>query len=301
MKVRAEERGLHLYDRSSGVHLLLDERPIPRESCSRAPAVMSVAVTNVCDLQCHFCYAPKDRLALDGERLVEWCRELDRHGTLEVAFGGGEPTLYPCLAFVCRHVWTNTGLGISVTTNGHHLTPALADDLAGCISVVRFSIDAGEPLYSAIRRRPLSKVLTAIRHVRGRIPWAINTVVNSQTLPVLGEVAAIAKSEGAVDWLLLPEVREGEFTLSEPEWAALEEAIAMHREQVPVRIPAAAVSRIQTPVLFRQESPRDYAHIGADGRVRARSYARDGVPIDSRGVLVAFEELIGDVRAMPCT
>jgi hypothetical protein len=46
MKFRREAGGLHFYDRSSGLHVLLDECPIPSEYVDEGPAVISIALTN---------------------------------------------------------------------------------------------------------------------------------------------------------------------------------------------------------------------------------------------------------------
>lgn len=119
MKLRCESRGLHFYDRVSGYHVLLDEKPVPRELWSRAPSLVSIALTNVCDLACEFCYAPKSTHHLAFDHLLRWCKELDALGTLEVAFGGGEPTLYRELPELCAAIWEGTGLGVSITTHSH--------------------------------------------------------------------------------------------------------------------------------------------------------------------------------------
>ena len=85
MKLRKELRGLHFYDRITGLHILADEVRIPDAECDEGPEVISIAVTNICDLSCAFCYAPKSRHTLSVREITQWCRELDQLGTLEVA------------------------------------------------------------------------------------------------------------------------------------------------------------------------------------------------------------------------
>ena len=58
-KVRLSEAGMHLFDRISGLNILLDEVKVPAGQVSRAPRYLSVALTNACELRCVFCYAPK--------------------------------------------------------------------------------------------------------------------------------------------------------------------------------------------------------------------------------------------------
>jgi sulfatase maturation enzyme AslB (radical SAM superfamily) len=93
IKARLGSDGIHLFDRQSGVNILLDEVHVPVEERSRAPRFVSFALTNLCDLACAFCYAPKYPATLDFDHIVRWARELDKNGTLGIGFGGGEPTL----------------------------------------------------------------------------------------------------------------------------------------------------------------------------------------------------------------
>ena len=166
MKLRREPRGLHFYDRITGVHTLIDEVLVPVDACDIGPEVASIALTNACDLACPFCYAPKTPHALGFDDLCKWCSELDALGTFEVAFGGGEPTIYKPLGDLCNALWSETRLGISITTHGHHLSDRLIRQIDGSVSIVRLSIDAPEPLYSEIRMRPLRRMLD----LAGRIP-----------------------------------------------------------------------------------------------------------------------------------
>ena len=129
MKLRREKRGHHFYDRSSGVHILLEEAPVEPSSCDAGPELVSIALLNFCDLKCPFCYVPKTPQSLDPEVVLDVCTQFASMGTLEVAFGGGEPTLYPGLSGLCRRIWTETDLGISLTTHGHHLTDQFIDEI----------------------------------------------------------------------------------------------------------------------------------------------------------------------------
>src|SRR5688572_26068527 len=94
MKIRAGPDGIQMFDRVTGLNVLLDEVSVPSASWAQAPRYISMALTNACDLACPYCYAPKDPAILDFERVVTWLHELDEHGCLGVGFGGGEPTLY---------------------------------------------------------------------------------------------------------------------------------------------------------------------------------------------------------------
>jgi len=290
MNVRKESRGLHFYDRITGWHILADEVRIPVENRDEGPEVISIAVTNVCDLSCAFCYAPKSRHMLSVQEIVRWCRELDQLGTLEVAFGGGEPTLFPGLAEACRTIWTETKLGISITTHGHHLNEQLWENLKGFVSIVRVSIDAPEPLYSSIRGRPLAPAIKNIRQMEGLVPIGINTVVNTQTLGNLDELAVVVRDLGAVDWLLLPEIKNGEFTLSDSEWHRLDNWISRSND-LNLRTTTNAKAHLNGPFLL-DDAPEDYAHISANGDLRRCSYESTGISLRDRpSMLIALQEL----------
>ncbi len=91
-KVRLSEAGVHLFDRVSGLNVLLDE-------------------VEVAELRCVFCYAPKHAAMLDMDRVVAWAVELDGAGCLGVGFGGGEPTAYPRFAQLCAQIAESTSNG----------------------------------------------------------------------------------------------------------------------------------------------------------------------------------------------
>lgn len=292
MKLRIEKRGLHYYDRVSGTHVLLDEIQPPPETLSNAPSLVSIALTNVCDLACSFCYAPKTKDYLSVDRVTSWCSELDDLGTLEVAFGGGEPTLYPQLSDLCRQVWSNTGLGISITTHGQHLDAELCSSLAGYISVVRISIDGVEDAYATIRGRSFATVKDNLATAMIFFPVAVNTVVNARTLSGLPELATILRKMGVYDWLLLPETKCGVFTLSSDEWAQLDAFIGEHSHDFQLGVTFEARPFLPgSPFLFDVEPVGDYVHISADGFLRRSSYERGGIDLDNIPLTGALAQL----------
>jgi MoaA/NifB/PqqE/SkfB family radical SAM enzyme len=291
MKIRFEKGGMHFYDRVTGVHILADECFVPERLYSQAPSVVSIALTNICDLNCDFCYAPKNKHSLEEDSVLDWCRELDSLGTLEVALGGGEPTLYPHFAALCRKIWTETNLGISVTTNGHHLTPALISQLVGTVSIIRISIDSVEPLYSKLRNRPLTPVLDAMSCLAERIPVGINTIINNLTLSTLDQMLQFVKEAGISDWLLLPQVHDGEFILTRNDWRRLERWINDHWTEVDFSITSEARAFVRCPFLFAAEDQNDYAHISADYYLRRCSYKDGGILVRGRTIREGLQDL----------
>ena len=115
MKSRAGPNGVHLFDRRSGLNILLDELQSDEGEWAKAPRQVSVALTNVCDLHCAYCYAPKHKASLREDDVVTWLKEIDGAGCLGVGFGGGEPTLHPGFSEICRRVAEETQLAVTFT------------------------------------------------------------------------------------------------------------------------------------------------------------------------------------------
>jgi MoaA/NifB/PqqE/SkfB family radical SAM enzyme len=297
MKIRLERSGLHCFDRRSGTHILLDEIAARPETWSVAPRTLSIALSNVCDLNCHFCYRPrtKDRLPLEFvKRLAVAADEL---GTLEITFGGGEPLLYPDLAALCEWIWINTSLGISLTTHGHHLSPHLIRRLAGRICSIRFSIDGTEPYYGKIRGRPLACLLEKIRALDHAIPFGINAVVSPGHVTELRRVADLAIDLGACDLLIIPEHRGGKTLLSSDEWNEIDKFIAEYRSRCRLSVTRGASAHLKANFL---ETERDdefvFAHVSADGRLKPNSHARWGIPIRDAALMREYLVLLGKNR-----
>lgn len=291
MRIRYEKQGIHFYDRISGLHILLDDVSVPSEIIHIGPRVISVALTNVCNFNCSFCYAPNNSNTLNRDYVYDLCLAMDSLGVLEVAFGGGEPTLYPHLTELCKKIWNSTNLGISITTNGHHLTKGLINDLVSNISTIRLSIDAMDPLYSEIRGRSLSDLTEKIRYLRNEIPFGINIVINNRTIGYLDDIMDYAKNYGAESLLLLPEVQKGgSFVLDKNCWVELENWINKNWTEFPLEITSCACNYLNCPYLFEieEELELSYWHIDAEGKIRESSYYEGGTPIRDGKSLINF-------------
>ena len=286
MKLRIEPAGLHWFDRSTGMHLLVDEVTPPPTAWSVAPRTLSIALSNACDLNCHFCYRPHNADTLPLVFVQQVATTADELGTLEITLGGGEPLLYPGIQHLCAWIWTHTSLGVSITTHGHHLTPRLVRELAGNVSSMRFSIDGLEPYYSRIRGVELSALLRNIEDVQGVIPFGINTVVSSGHLAELSRVVDLAIALGAHDLLVIPEHHGGHFALSSHEWQRLAEIITTYQGRCRLTITHTAADAVKVPCLHT-EGPDDFvfAHLSADRKLKAHSYGRTGISIDEAGAM----------------
>jgi hypothetical protein len=293
MKLRAGPSGVHLFDRLTGRNLLLDEVRVPPSRWATAPRQVSVALTNACDLSCAFCYAPKSAAQLGMGQVCRWLAELDARGCLGVGFGGGEPTLHPRFADICRFAATETGLAVTFTTHAHRLDDQLAAALSGNVHFVRVSMDGVGRTYEAVRGRSFNALRSRLGVVRRLARFGLNVVVNRHTFPDLDAVAGVAAESGAAELLLLPErpVR-GAGGIDPATQAALAGWVNAYRGPVPVTASAAGAAGL--PIcdpLAGEGGLGGFAHIDASGVLKRSSFDADGVPIGAGGVMQALTRL----------
>jgi MoaA/NifB/PqqE/SkfB family radical SAM enzyme len=131
---------LLLFDRDSGLNILL-EGDETQHFQRAAPRTLLIAVTNACNLTCAFCYRDlKSRSEWRYDTLLRFCQDADHWGVLEVAFGGGEPMLFPDWQAFINEVYETTGLCINFTTNGTLLTRHFLERSAGKYGQIRVSL-----------------------------------------------------------------------------------------------------------------------------------------------------------------
>ncbi len=293
LKIRAGAAGLHLFNRNTGMNLLVDEISLPPSMWSAAPRQVSIALTNACDLVCPHCYAPKNPAALNFERLTIWLTDLDANGCIGVGFGGGEPTLYPRLAELCSYAAEKTGLAVTMTTHAHHLSDRLLEDLSGNIHFIRVSMDGVEATYESLRGRPFATLIQRIKALSKRFPFGINFVVNSKTIDDLDKAIDLAEEFGCSEFLLLPQeatLRTG--GIDSDTCRILQEWVASYRGGIPLAVSESGADGF--PIcdpLSTEIGLSAFAHIDASGILKPTSYSIDGVQILEDGVISALRKL----------
>ncbi|WP_312173024.1 radical SAM protein [Chryseobacterium sp.] len=294
MKARLEPQGLHYYCRKSGTHVLFDEIKTNPKNYSLAPRTVSIAITDECDFTCSYCYVNLQDRYLNKEEVINFCKELDKHGTFDIALGGGEPTLHPDLIEICETIWTQTNLGISITTHGHNLNADYISRLKGFISFIRVSIDGIEPIYSKLRKKPLDNLLPNLKMLKGNIPFGINAVINKLTVNKLDDLKSLFYEYDAFELLLLPMWHKGKFVLTEDDWLILNDWIKKNHSLLPIRVSSEAKKYLNLPYLFDSEDwDNDYGFIGIDKTLRKNSFTRDGLNIKKYDT---FSNLLTDWR-----
>jgi MoaA/NifB/PqqE/SkfB family radical SAM enzyme len=298
-KLRFGPSGIHLFDRTSGLNLLIDELIPPEGEWAIAPRQVSIALTNACDLDCPYCFAPKSRATLAFDRIVSWLKELDANGTLGIGFGGGEPTLYPRFAELCAYAANNTGLAVTFTTHGHHLEDAFLALLRGNVHFIRVSMDGVSATYERLRNRPFNALQGRLGAIRNIVPFGINYVVNADTLPDIDTAATFAERAGASEFLILPErPMNGRAGLTNDTVDGLRGWVRRYSGGIRLAVSETGAEGMPTcNPLPHETGLRAYAHIDANGVLKRTSFDSEGVAIGGEGVLPALCQLHKETRA----
>lgn len=293
LKIRAGAAGLHFFNRTTGINILVDEITPPASMWAVAPRHISVALTNACDLTCYHCYAPKTTAVLSFDKLTNWLRDLDLNGCIGVGFGGGEPTLYPRLVELCSYTVKNTNLAITMTTHAHRLSDQLLLELAGNLHFVRVSMDGVGLTYESIRYRPFKALLDRIAALKRIAPFGINFLVNSKTVKDLNAAVQLATDLGASEFLLLPEEPVGRGVGIDKETTiTLQKWVNGYCGSLPLSVSEGGAEGLPTCNPFNDEKGLiAFAHIDASGFLKRTSYDTSGVIILENGVMDALDKL----------
>lgn len=293
MKYRIGPNGVHLFDRMSGLNILLEEVPVEEAIWSIAPRQVSIALTNICDLHCAYCYAPKQKASLHATQVLDWLKELDTEGCLGVGFGGGEPTLHPDFVDICKRVAGETQLAVTFTTHGHQLSPQLVERLKGSIHFARISVDGVGITYEEQRGKQFASLLRGMDSLATLSPFGINVVVNERTVTELDAISDLAQKVGANELLLLPQ--QATTTVASMDGVigrAMQDWVFNYRGKVRLAVSEAGASGLPTcDPLPHERGLHSYAHIDATGMLRASSYSPLSAKIGSEGVISAFDQL----------
>ena len=293
MKKRIGPDGIHFFDRTTGNNILIDECLLPKSEWSLAPRQVSIALTNICDLHCKFCYAPKIKATLSFDYLKKWLKEIDQLGTLGVGFGGGEPTLYPKFAQLCEFAANETDLAVTFTTHGHRLNDDLLADLKGNVHFIRISIDGVGATYEKFRGRKFDKLIERIERTRQITSLGFNVVINDLTIQELDKVTEIAEKFDISEVLLLPQqATETVKGLSKDSYEQMMKWIEGYGGETRLTISDIGLeSNFICNPLSRESGLNAYAHIDALGFLKASSYSNIGQQIGEKSILDVLQLL----------
>ena len=141
------------------------------------PHVLSLTITNACNLRCRMCgqwgqtgYMKSGDAHAEHLPLSVWRKVIDEwadHGRTFVGLRGGEPFLYPEIIPLLAHI-KDRGLDVSIDSNGT-LLGRFAEDVARLqIDNINVSVDGPEDVHDRVRGVPgaYSKIREGVRAVR---------------------------------------------------------------------------------------------------------------------------------------
>lgn len=293
LKIRTGPSGIHLFNRLTGLNVLLDEIRVPSTMWARAPRHVSIALTNECDLECPYCFVPRRNAFLNYGNVLYWLSELDQNGCLGVGFGGGEPTLYPKLAEICAYTTHETGLAVTLATHAHNFNDKLVEELTGCVHFVRVSMDGVGSTYETLRGRSFDAFCSHLKYVRSIAPFGINYLVNSQTLSDLDDAIKFANDVGAAEFLLLPEISTKQSVgIDNDTNQALIKWVAQYQGTLRLAISETGSEGMPTcNPHVRDKGLQVYAHVDARGVLKRSSFDDKGVSISGYGIIRALQIL----------
>jgi MoaA/NifB/PqqE/SkfB family radical SAM enzyme len=167
-----------------------------------APTMVTWQLTRDCNLACLHCCtdsAPGKALSheLSRERALTLCREIVDAGVPYAMIVGGEPTMVPHFAEVCRAL-SDGGVLLKIETNGQDFDVSALSGLA--IRSIQISLD-GVTQETYAKQRPggdLSKVLASCRAVRAAgLPLEITFAPTQLNIHEAEKAIALAAELGA--------------------------------------------------------------------------------------------------------
>jgi len=293
IKTRFGPDGTHFFDRKTGLNILFDDTIPASSQWTNSPRQVSIALTNLCNLKCTHCYAPKTNSFLNKESVKLWMKELDKSGCFGIGFGGGEPTLHPDFIELCDYGHNETSLAITFTTHGHTLTEKLIEKIKHNIDFIRVSMDGVGETYESIRGCSFDRFIEKLPLLKEHIPFGINYVVNARTVNELDSAINIAESYGASEFLLLPEAAVGLGTqIDKVTINKLQSWVADYKGNVRLSISSGSKDAVAYLKALESESEHlAYAHIDASGYLKKTSFEQNGYKISSKGVMATFNNL----------
>jgi sulfatase maturation enzyme AslB (radical SAM superfamily) len=288
-KLRLDLNGVHFFDRDSGLNILLDEISVPAEVWSAAPRFVSLAITNLCDLKCKYCYAPKTSHSLSIESVCRWARELDDNGCLGIGLGGGEPTLHKEFFKICDLIKQTTELAVSVTTHLNRLDREGLDHLCQSTHFVRVSMDGVGGTYERLRQRSFTELTSKLAYLASKMRIGINFVVNEETISDIDAASRIASELGVAEFVLLPQMQTAKVAgISTEVENRMRKWLATYGGTLQISISDSAAVDGMSIANPYHHTCGSYAHVDAMGFLKKTSFSVPGIPIGDNGFMATY-------------
>lgn len=186
--------GTFIHNRNSGLCVFSHRLQSPKWT---KPLFAQIAITEKCDMNppCPWCYAeasPNKSRTWPLEDLIELAKFLDAWdgGLLGVAYAGGEPFTHPDIAEIAKKTWNETGLDVSLTTNGFAVSPETLASIEGYVGEIRVSI------YDPAKYKLLEKFQGR------RFDLGVNLLLTSRGVPNIEKTVERCVETGVRDFLI---------------------------------------------------------------------------------------------------
>ncbi|HYI00003.1 radical SAM protein [Hyalangium sp.] len=266
------------FHRKTGTNLRMDG-PRTRHLRRRAPRLVLFGITNACNLACSFCSRDREaRSEWTVDSAFEVLSGLARAGTLEVAFGGGEPLAFRGFDELVRRLASETPLAVHLTTNGTLLSEERLARLSPHLGEVRVSLYDDNDWEACIQRLDDA----------GQT-FGANILATPDRVPVLSAQLRTLHQLGCRDAAVLRYVgNDPRLRLSAADEARLTAVLA----ESPLRTRLSVCfgdTLVEVPRLFGGDcgAGLDFVTLTSDRRLKACSFQGSGIPVASADEVLA--------------
>jgi MoaA/NifB/PqqE/SkfB family radical SAM enzyme len=184
--------GISIYDSENGITLRLNHS----EASSllgisdiaedyECPETVHLELTSRCNIDCPYCYVPRDSCELGTKKWEAIIDQLDDLGVFQLTFGGGEPFLRNDISHLARYA-RDRGVNVTVTTNGTLLDSVSIRDLQE-FRQVNIS-------YHEEASRNAFRIDETLRRLSGEnVSTGISLIMSKQYLSQVGYIADLAR------------------------------------------------------------------------------------------------------------
>ncbi len=172
----------------SKINLQRPDFPFPVLS---APVLADINITNRCNLHCPHCYVNSGRFGKDMA-LADFLSALDQcaaAGVLQIALGGGEPTLHPHFGTFLKEI-RRRDIVPNITSNGKDLKWKTVYALARYAGAVALSIEEYGEKFEQRRNFPFRNFLKSVKKLKAAgIKLVFQITISQGNLSRINELA----------------------------------------------------------------------------------------------------------------
>ena len=169
------------------------------------PLVINIELTDICPLNCLYCYKNLDMMKnIDFVLLNKNLEEYAQNGGRKVMLSGGEPLLYSHLIDTIK-TCKKLGLITVISTSGYGLDSVKLKKLfSNGLDTLFISLNSNIKKINALSRDGYEHAVRAMELCKKlQFPYRLNTVVRHDNLSYLEELIKFAKAHGAAGMDLL--------------------------------------------------------------------------------------------------